>query len=178
MKYNVGDIVKIREDLIAEEQYGADVFTEEMKKYKGQYAQIIDIKDKDTYYLDIDKDDHWYWTDEMLEPFDICSKMFDFDDNLPMANHKDVYDALDEKTDLLTVKKLLTRTNLEKSGLIIELRHIGEDISVRIGNGNIDKNKSLYKRFLMAYGDMVVKDIEFDGDTVIINAYVYVEWGK
>ncbi len=65
MKYKVGDKVKIKEDLVVDETYGEDSFTEEMEKYKGKTATITDVH-WDKYEIDID-DGSWYWTDEMLE---------------------------------------------------------------------------------------------------------------
>jgi hypothetical protein len=65
MKYKVGDKVKIREDLIVDNDYGSDGFTEEMEQYKGKTATITDIY-WDKYDIDIDDGD-WSWTDEMLE---------------------------------------------------------------------------------------------------------------
>jgi hypothetical protein len=65
MKYKVGDKVKIREDLIVDNDYGSDGFTEEMEQYKGKTATITDVC-YDKYEIDID-DGNWCWTDEMLE---------------------------------------------------------------------------------------------------------------
>lgn len=65
MKYKVGDKVKIREDLIVDNVYGSDSFTEEMERYKGKTATIADIY-MDKYEIDID-DGSWCWTDEMIE---------------------------------------------------------------------------------------------------------------
>jgi hypothetical protein len=65
MKYKVGDKVKIREDLIVDNDYGSDGFTEEMERYKGKTATITDVY-WDKYEIDID-DGNWCWTDEMLE---------------------------------------------------------------------------------------------------------------
>lgn len=65
MKYKVGDKVKIREDLVVDETYGEDSFTEEMEQYKGKTATITDVY-WGKYEIDID-DGSWCWTDEMLE---------------------------------------------------------------------------------------------------------------
>ena len=65
MKYKIGDKVKIREDLIVDNDYGSDGFTEEMVEYKGKTATITDVH-YDKYDIDVD-DGQWYWTDEMLE---------------------------------------------------------------------------------------------------------------
>lgn len=65
MKYKVGDKVKIREDLIVDNEYGSDSFAEEMEQYKGKTATITGTY-MSKYEIDID-DGSWCWTDEMLE---------------------------------------------------------------------------------------------------------------
>lgn len=69
MKYKVGDKVKIREDLIDEENYGSANFVEPMEEYKGHTAEIIftyDDGSEDGYLIDIDGG-VWYWSAEMFE---------------------------------------------------------------------------------------------------------------
>ena len=65
MKYKVGDKVKIREDLIVDNTYGADSYVEDMAQYKGEITTVISITDNNKYKLDVDS--YWCWTDEMLE---------------------------------------------------------------------------------------------------------------
>lgn len=65
--YKVGDMVKIRKDLVVNEAYGAAVFTCNMVKYQGKCAKITDYVGGIEYRIDID-DENWNWTKEMLEP--------------------------------------------------------------------------------------------------------------
>ena len=65
MKYKVGDKVKIREDLIVGNKYGADTYVDDMEQYKGEITTVAKITDNNKYKLDIDG--YWCWTDEMLE---------------------------------------------------------------------------------------------------------------
>lgn len=66
MKYKVGDIVKVRDDLIEENWYGEQDFIEDMSDYKGKYVTIARISGESDYEI---KEDNglWYWTDEMFE---------------------------------------------------------------------------------------------------------------
>lgn len=68
MKFKVGDIVKIRDDLTTTGNYGSFNVVESMLKYKGKTATIIRVINVGSFY-DLDIDDGWSaWTDEMLEP--------------------------------------------------------------------------------------------------------------
>ena len=64
MKYKVGDRVKIREDLIEDEEYGDHAFASGMKPWRGETV-IIAHCGKYDYLLEGCAD--WLWTDEMIE---------------------------------------------------------------------------------------------------------------
>jgi hypothetical protein len=64
MKYNVGDLVKIREDLIEDREYGDNPFMSEMKPWRGQVVTIAHYEGDN--YL-IEGCDDWVWTDEMIK---------------------------------------------------------------------------------------------------------------
>lgn len=72
MKYKVGDIVKIRKDLIngkdyyMKNHYYSTIFINEMDKYLGLYTNIISV-DKRGYKVGIDSYYSYTWTDEMFE---------------------------------------------------------------------------------------------------------------
>ena len=88
MKYNVGDKVKIREDLVIDNVYGVDSFVDEMEKYKGRTAIITDVSDR--YQIDIDNGE-WFWTDDMFEDYieDIeKEKTVDIGFHLDCCGHK------------------------------------------------------------------------------------------
>lgn len=140
MKYKVGDKVKIREDLIVGNEYGADDFAEEMELYKGGIATITDIYNN-KYFIDVD-DGEWHWTDEMFE--DIV---------------KD--DTVKDNT-TMTVEDLLNKTDVEKGGLIISISYPNAYFETTIGHNKINRNSELYKRFIKAYGDMIVDEVSFD----------------
>ena len=64
MKYKVGDKVKIRKDLTNGKFYGTNTFVPEMAKFKGK---IVTIKGIYHGSYTIEEDEHWYWTNEMIE---------------------------------------------------------------------------------------------------------------
>jgi hypothetical protein len=64
---NVGDVVKIREDLEADRFYGGQQFCFYMIGFRGQIAKISKIdEDEEFYGIEGDVDD-WAFTDEMFE---------------------------------------------------------------------------------------------------------------
>ena len=140
MKHRIGDKVKIREDLIVNNVCGSDSFTEEMEQYKGKTATITDVY-WDKYEIDID-DGSWCWTDEMLE--DIV---------------KD--DTIKDNT-AMTVEDLLNKTDVEKGGLVISISYPNAYFETTIGHNKINRNSELYKRFIKAYGDMIVDEVSLD----------------
>lgn len=141
MKYKVGDKVKIREDLIVGNEYGADDFAEEMELYKGGIATITDIYNN-KYFIDVD-DGEWHWTDEMFE---------DIEPNIATYNYNNI----------MTVSDLLNHTDVEKGGLIITIYYPNAYFEATIGHNKINRHSELYKRFIKAYGDMIVDEVSFD----------------
>ena len=66
MKYKVGDVVKVRSDLIAEKRYDKIRATIDMLKFKGKIVRILETFNN-FYYIKEDNG-RWFWNDEMLEP--------------------------------------------------------------------------------------------------------------
>jgi hypothetical protein len=136
MKYKVGDKVRIREDLVVGNKYGADTYVSDMAQHKGEITTVVYVTDRNKYKLAVDT--YWNWTEEMLE--DCIEK-----DNIPM-----------------TVEDLLNKTDVEKGGLIITISYPNAYFEATIGHNKINRNSELYKRFIGAYGDMIVDEVSFD----------------
>lgn len=135
--YKVGDKVKIREDLEVFKKYNELFFVKEMEEYKGKIATITRVSPiQRSYDIDIDDGD-WSWTDDMLKA---C-----INDNI-----------------VLTVEDLLNKTDIEKGGLIIAVYYPNAYFETTIGHNKINRNSELYKRFIKAYGDMIVDEVSFD----------------
>lgn len=208
MKYNVGDKVKIREDLVAEIMYGKEKFVSRMEEYRGCEATIVDTfyrNGGDLYLIDID-DKCWYWTNEMFE--DVPKSKFNIGDKVRVRRDLEVgnkYNGLtltssmyahhsimtiastdddnytcdesgffwgedmlekveeEEKGDVkMTVEDLLNKTDVEKGGLIIAISYSNAYFHTTIGHNKINRDSELYKRFIKAYGDMIVDEVSFD----------------
>lgn len=135
--YKVGDKVKIREDLEVDKKYNELFFVKEMEEYKGKIATITRVSPiQHSYEIDIDDSD-WCWTDDMLKT---C-----INNNIVM-----------------TVEDLLNKTDVEKGGLIITVYYSNAYFETTIGHNKINRNSELYKRFIKAYGDMIVDEVSFD----------------
>ena len=65
MKYKVGDKVRVKSDLGKYKMYGGMTFVEQMEKYKWMPVTISKVC-SGFYLIKEDKDEKWYWTDEML----------------------------------------------------------------------------------------------------------------
>lgn len=137
MKYKVGDKVKIREDLDTDKIYGGWDCSIDMTFYGGAIATIVECHDDSYYSIDID-DKLYNWTDEMFE--DYIEK-----DNTPM-----------------TVEDLLNKTDVEKGGLVISISYPNAYFETTIGHNKINRNSELYRRFIKAYGDMIVDEVSLD----------------
>ena len=67
MKYEVGDKVKIREDLVFNESYGCNVVTRGMTNHLGVVCEIKEVV-AGGYKLGLKSSMNWTWTDQMLDP--------------------------------------------------------------------------------------------------------------
>lgn len=135
--YKVGDKVKIREDLEVDKRYNELFFIKDMEEYKGKIATITRVSPVNrSYEIDIDDSD-WSWTDDMFKPY--------INNNIVM-----------------TVEDLLNKTDVESGGLIITIYYPNAYFEATIGHNKINRNSELYKRFVNAYGDMIVDEVSFD----------------
>ena len=64
-KYNVGDKVKVREDLVMRERYGSEIFVDDMAEFKGKEVTIKSVYDCNEEYRI--KEMGFTWTNDMFE---------------------------------------------------------------------------------------------------------------
>lgn len=152
MKYKVGDKVKIRKDLEAGKSYGG---------YDVIFS-MLEFAIKNNYEAIIRE---VYW------------------DGYKLENSKYMYTSeMFEDKSITTVADLLNKTDVEQGGLIISISYPNAYFETTIGHNKINRDSELYKRFIKAYGDMVVDEISFDVKddyAVVMKIKVdYADWGN
>ena len=128
MKYNVGDRVKIKEDLEYDEIYGGVYVTDTMLKYRGEVAEIAEVNSNfnDRYIL---KDCGIYWFHkDMLEPIN------DSDDYISKGRDDSIFET----------EKKKEKTSLEKA---LELLNMTEE----------EMNREYYKREYTALAEEIAR---------------------
>lgn len=128
MKYNVGDRVKIKEDLEYDEIYGGVYVTDTMLKYRGEVAEIAEVNSNfnDRYIL---KDCGIYWFHKnMLEPIN------DSDDYISKGRDDSIFET----------EKTKEKTSLEKA---LELLNMTEE----------EMNREYYKREYTALAEEIAR---------------------
>jgi hypothetical protein len=66
-KYKVGDKVKIREDLVADEEYGEIDYISDMDKWKGKIVTISFVDNDNNCYGIAEDTERWTWSAGMFE---------------------------------------------------------------------------------------------------------------
>ena len=85
MKFNIGDTVRIKDDLVVGRKYNdIEVFVSDMIQYKGCVGVIEDVDEKmgNRYKL---KEIEWNFTDDMLESVECKDE--DKDDNIHLNGY-------------------------------------------------------------------------------------------
>lgn len=98
MKYKVGDKVRVREDLEADNWYGKEIFVSGMGCLKGKIVTISKIR-YDKYEIEEDNK-IWWWTDEMFSgkvSEDFSSEESDSQSTIPEG---------ESSSDIITVKPI------------------------------------------------------------------------
>jgi hypothetical protein len=135
-KFNVGDKVRVRRDLHVGNKYNGLTLTNSM--YECHDIMTIASTDDDNYTC---KESGFFWGEDMLEKVE----------------------ETEEKENVgMTVEDLLNKTDVEKGGLIIAISYSNAYFHTTIGHNKINRDSELYKRFIKAYGDMIVDEVSFD----------------
>lgn len=147
MKFKVGDLVRVRDDLKINKQYGKQSFIDEMRHFKGKITTIIKVFSDGTYLIKYC--DWWNWTDEMLEkvnPEDFIKQFLDeykeefknFDVNFSVTPKPQILDEVEKRYLSDVIRPFRNRViNIEK---IETLNHLYQFISIYIYMSSIDQS--------------------------------------
>ena len=95
-KYNIGDVVRVRNNLELNTDYFMDDGTnynrinKDMIEFCGKLVHIYKIDLYDGQYF-IQEDARWRWTDEMFEDAILPAEVFDKSDYDPVIETKDTF---------------------------------------------------------------------------------------
>ena len=134
-KFNVGDKVRVKRDLEVGKRYNG------LTVYNRMYMchdiiMTIEKCDDDNYLCE---ENGYWWGEDMLEKIEEV-----------------------ERNTNMSVEDLLNKTDVEKGGLIITVYYPNAYFEATIGHNKINRHSELYKRFIKAYGDMIVDEVSFD----------------
>ena len=123
MKYKVGDIVKLRDDLEEGKYYGDYYCSYKMAQFRGEKVTIAGISEGRTHYS-IEEDCRLhYWTDEMIEGLweESCQQVKK-DDKQAITGDKDTTQQVTGKLKLIDVLNKIANGEL-KEGTKVKLLH-------------------------------------------------------
>lgn len=126
MEFKVGDKVRIKKDLDSNKMYRV-LIVSEMEEYKGKVAEIVAVRGKTGYALDIDKG-YWKWSDDTFELVE--SKKFTKSD----LKDGDVVTRRD-KSKSRVYKKENKIIRLDNNNMFIPLSNYTEDLKNTGGAG-------------------------------------------
>ena len=107
MKYNIGDRVKIKEDLEYDEVYSRVFVTDAMLKHCGEVLEIVEVNRLNNSYM-LKGCGHWWFNEDMLEPIN------DSDDYISKGRDDSIFETeTKEKTSLEKALELLNMTEEE-----------------------------------------------------------------
>ena len=107
MKFKVGDKVKVKTRLKADNYYGGQCFNSDMKRLEGQILTIETVNYSD-YAV---KENTWYWTDEMLTKATIDASEI----NVNVNDLVDIFKTISEQQAKQNEKTNLTIENMLES---------------------------------------------------------------
>lgn len=131
MKYKVGDKVKIREDLVADEEYGEIDYISDMDKWKGKVVTISFADNDNNCYGIAEDTEGWNWSAEMFEDVpenEIKARTVDVGYYLKFCGHRvieNVYQGVDNGRLFFTTVDGLNQYTLPKDAIEWVVPHEG-----------------------------------------------------
>ena len=172
MKFKVGELVRVRKNLVVGRTYGTDTFVKEMKNHKGKIFNIIKITKSGKYYLE---GCGWYcFTDEMLEeanPNDFIKQFLDknkkvfkkFDVNFSVTPKSQILDQVEKRYLSAVIRPFRDRILCIVKSKAIDCEYEYIEISVKsIYGGVTDIEFPLFKANTMYKGMKVNREYTLD----------------
>lgn len=150
VKYEIGDVVKVRDDLQEGEKYGDCYVVEGMLKFRGTTGIIYYIDTVGDFYLS-DKDNNYVWHKDMVVPVTIKNdlKKSTHVDEIKEGNNVEykIGDVVRIKNDLKKGKKygecFVVEGMLKFKGTIDTIEHIDSDGDFELTNNPYLWNKGM-----------------------------------
>lgn len=127
MKYNIGDRVKIKEDLEYDETYRGFYVADEISKHCGEVFEIVKVNNLNNNYM-LKGCENWWFHEDMLEPI----------------NDNDDYISKGRDDSIFETEKTKEKTSLEKA---LELLNMTEE----------EMNREYYKREYTALAEEIAR---------------------
>ena len=147
MIYNVGDRVKIKEDLEYDEIYGGVYVTDTMLTHCGEVLEIVEVNRLNDRYM-LKGCGHWWFNENMLEPIN------DSDDYISKGRDDSVFETekTKEKTSLEKALELLNMTEEEMNKEYDKKKYIKLGIEItnefnHYCSNRVDCNGCIYKEY-------------------------------
>ena len=103
MKYKVGDKVRVRKDLVVNNEYNGVLYISRMDKFKDEKCVITNIRDQ-RYQIN----NFYWWTDEMLEPIYDDEKLLEYAlEKLEMTKEELEDEMNEDKKDIKFIEKCI-----------------------------------------------------------------------
>ena len=150
MKYKIGDKVRVRKDLVADNYYGGVCYVDYMDGFKGKECVITDM-DGISYQMD---NFNFWWTDEMLEPVD---DLLEYAlEKLGMTKEELENEMNEDKEDIAFVKKCIKDKD--------EIREYCQKFNSACNGCEIKEFKDKYKHYGKIDCDDVYKYLKEKGE--------------
>ena len=135
MKFKVGDKVRVREDLDVGFSYGAWAFNAKMAEFKGKEL-IVEKVHGECYQL---KENHWYWTDEMLEEVKVEVQEKTFREVIADIKEGEVWESAQNCFQLKEISCIEGRIKFKLEGVFVEKTDNLNNVDTGEGSGQTFK---------------------------------------
>lgn len=131
MKYKVGDIVKVREDLKEGNGIGNTFVNSSMVELAGKLVTISSVNDDEDYFIEED-DQTYYWIDDFFEDNEDCNIKKE-EEEKKSDEYKDIIDKVLSEITEETKNKLIKELVKTENGITIVAMPVYAEVYHRNG---------------------------------------------